>query len=301
MAPKIARLPIRILHLSFFLALSVSTLKAQDSGLLQGTVTDSEGVPVPFALVTTENLESGQVLSLSAGMNGFYRVNLATGNYSIRIESSGYLASQIPFAKIDAPWVVTENCKLLQQNSAQTAGAEDKPQNPDSDAKSQGPSLEDLGISATQSKGDAKMQALLDRRTHMLKIHQRLGLITIGPLAATLIASGFAGGRSKSSSTRDVHAALGATTWGLYSATAYFAIRAPKIPGVKAHGPIRLHKTLAWIHGPGMELTPILGEIAYQQKARGERVHGIASLHGPVAIITAGAFGLAVASVTLKF
>ena len=135
----------------------------------------------------------------------------------------------------------------------------------------------------------------------MLKIHQRLGLITIAPFAATLIASGFAGGRQTSSSTRDLHAALGATTWGLYSATAYFAIRAPKLPGVKAHGPIRVHKTLAWIHGPGMELTPILGEMAFEQKSRGEKVHGIASLHGPVAIVTGAAFGLAVASVSLKF
>jgi hypothetical protein len=94
---------------------------------------------------------------------------------------------------------------------------------------------------------------------------------------------------------------LGATTVGLYFTTAYFAIRAPKISGTKTRGPIRVHKTLAWIHGPGMILTPILGEIAFAQKSRGERVHGIASLHGPVAIVTAGAFGMAVASVSFKF
>jgi hypothetical protein len=29
--------------------------------------------------------------------------------------------------------------------------------------------------------------------------------------------------------------------------TADFAIRAPKIPGTKTRGPIRLHKTLAWV------------------------------------------------------
>jgi hypothetical protein len=135
----------------------------------------------------------------------------------------------------------------------------------------------------------------------MLKIHQRLGLITIAPLGATLITSAFAGGRETSRASRDAHAALGVTTVGLYIGTAYFAIRAPKIPGTRTRGPIRLHKTLAWIHGPGMILTPILGEIAFAQKSRGERVHGIAALHGPVAIVTAGAFGMAVASVSFKF
>ena len=135
----------------------------------------------------------------------------------------------------------------------------------------------------------------------MLKVHQRLGLITIAPLAATLISSGFAGGRQTSSTNRDLHAALGTTTVALYIATAYFAIRAPKIPDTTTRGSIRLHKTLAWIHGPGMVLTPILGEMAFAQKSRGERVHGIASLHGPVAIATAAAFGLAVASVSFKF
>jgi hypothetical protein len=32
-----------------------------------------------------------------------------------------------------------------------------------------------------------------------------------------------------------------------------------------------------------------------------QKVHGIASAHGPVAIVTAAAFGLAVMSVSLKF
>jgi len=50
-----------------------------------------------------------------------------------------------------------------------------------------------------------------------------------------------------------------------------------------------------------MVLTPILGIIAFDQKNKGEKVHGIASAHGPVAIVTAGAFGAALLSVSLKF
>ena len=49
-----------------------------------------------------------------------------------------------------------------------------------------------------------------------------------------------------------------------------------------------------------MILTPILGEMAFSQRSKGERVHGIARLHGQVAIITAAAYGLAILSVSLK-
>ena len=71
--------------------------------------------------------------------------------------------------------------------------------------------------------------------------------------------------------------------------------------GARIRSPIRFHKAMAWIHGPGMILTPILGARAYNQKSNGEKVHGIASAHGPVAIVTAGAFGAALMSVSLKF
>jgi hypothetical protein len=37
-----------------------------------------------------------------------------------------------------------------------------------------------------------------------------------------------------------------------------------------------------------MILTPILGALAYEQNNKGEKVHGIAAAHGPVAIVTAG-------------
>jgi hypothetical protein len=163
------------------------------------------------------------------------------------------------------------------------------------------PSLEDLGFSKTETQSNAAQQALLDKRTHMLKMHQRFGLITTIPLLATLITSVNAGGKSTSTTDRNVHLVLGAVTGDLYGITAYYAIRAPRIAGTETHGPIRLHKALAWVHGPGMILTPILGALAYSQKSNGEKVHGIASAHGPVAIVTAGAFGAALLSVSLKF
>jgi hypothetical protein len=163
------------------------------------------------------------------------------------------------------------------------------------------PSLGDLGFGSEQTQGSSQEQALLDKRSHMLKIHQWLGLITTVPLVVTIFSGGLAGGRSTSSGGRDLHAGLGVLTAALYMTTAYYAIYAPKLPGTTVRGPIRLHKALAWIHGTGMILTPILGAIAFDQRNRGEKIHGIASAHGAVGAVTAAAYGLAILSVSLKF
>lgn len=164
------------------------------------------------------------------------------------------------------------------------------------------PSLGDLGFPPSQTQANPQEQARLDRRTHMLKIHQRLGLITTVPLLATVLSGSFAGGKNTtSSSSRDLHAALGGLTAGLYFTTAYYSIFAPRIPGTQTRGQIRLHKALAWIHGPGMILTPVLGVMAFDQLSKGERVHGIAKAHGAVGYVTAAAYGLAIVSVSIKF
>src|SRR5579871_192037 len=165
----------------------------------------------------------------------------------------------------------------------------------------QAPTVGDLGFPPEQTQGNAKDQALLDRRSHMLKMHQRLGLITTIPLAVTVLTGSLAGGKQISSTGRDVHAALGGVTTALYFTTAYYSIFAPRIAGTTARGPIRWHKALAWIHGPGMILTPVLGVMAYDQKNKGEKVHGLASAHGAVGYVTAVAYGLAILSVSVRF
>jgi len=100
----------------------------------------------------------------------------------------------------------------------------------------------------------------------MLKIHQRMGLITTIPLVATVILGPGAGGKSEGTAARDLHVALGGLTGDLYGITAYYAIRAPRVPGTKKRGPIKFHEAMAWIHGPGMILTPILGIMAFESK-----------------------------------
>jgi hypothetical protein len=168
------------------------------------------------------------------------------------------------------------------------------------------PSLSDLGFSTQQTQGDPKLQAMLKRRTEMLRTHQRLGLITTIPMVATLFTGGSAkvereGGqttRKLNDTNLDLHLALGAATGALYGTTAYYAMRAPHVPGTHKHGAIRLHEALAFVHGPGMIATGVLGFMAYKQENSGEKVHGIASAHGPVAIATTIAYGTSMIAVS---
>jgi hypothetical protein len=164
------------------------------------------------------------------------------------------------------------------------------------------PSLGDLGLSPSQTRPDPDLQARLDRHTRMLRIHQRLGLITLAPLAGACISSAFAPPdlkKGKDNATgRDIHLGLGAASVTMYAFTASYAIRAPRVSDQPARGGIKLHKYLIWVHGPGMILTPILGAMAYDQANNGEKVHGIASAHAAVAWTTVAAYGAAIVAVS---
>lgn len=200
-----------------------------------------------------------------------------------------------PLSEVPAIWVHTLD---FSPDSAQANS-----QTPTKPPSSNTPSLEGLGFPSSVIRGSSKEQELLDKRSHMLQIHQKLGLIAAIPMVAAIITGPGAKGHHGlpgSPTGRDVHAGLGILTTGLYFASAYYAIRAPKLPDTKSYGLIRLHKAMAWIHGPGMILTPILGAIAFSQLSHGERVHGIAKYHAWAAYTTAAAYGVAILSVTLK-
>jgi hypothetical protein len=284
-------------------ALISDRLCAQQTGAtLLGTVTNATGGVVPNAKVSVKNVATGESREAATNSAGIYTVpDLVAGDYEVSVSADGSAAKTSKVSLIQGK-METLDFTLGAQAQSPAAAQEPAKNLPSAPSSTQTkPSLQDLGFPPEQTKGSAQEQARLDKRTHMLKIHQRLGLITTAPLVATVISGGFAGGRSTSSTPRDLHAALGAATAGLYFTAASYAIFAPKISGTPTRGPIRLHKALAWIHGPGMVLTPILGVMAYEQKSRGERVHGVASAHSAVAIVTAGAYGAALVSVSLKF
>ena len=275
----VAALPISLL-------LSRPLCAQAGSATLSGLVTSPSHNFVTQAEVSVKNLATGQTAETQTNLVGFYTIpHLGPGDCKVSVSADG-LSTNV------SEVTLTEGARQSLDLALVAAS------NP-----SQEPSLGDLGISPSQAKGNPQEQAMLDKRSHMLQIHQKLGLITLGPMAATVFSSLAAKGKRGTpgnATGREVHAALGGVTAGMYFTTAYFAIRAPKVPGTATHGHIRLHKDLAWIHGPGMVLTPILGAIAYDQLSRGERVHGIAKAHSEVALATFGSYVAALLSVSLK-
>ena len=190
-------------------------LFAQAGGAtLSGTVHGTAGAPVGGAEVTIKNLATGQTSKAESNAAGTYNLtNVAPGDYELSVSAAGFGTEQMKVT-VKANANQTENVTL-------TSGL----------------SLQDLGFGAAQTKGSAAAQAQLNKRSHMLHVHQELGLITTVPLVATVLTGTLAGGRSTSSGTRDLHVILGSTTAGLYGATAYYAIFAPKIPGTKPKAP----------------------------------------------------------------
>lgn len=278
MIPQRMKFVSSVIAVALFLFIPHASRAQAAAGTISGTVTGPAGKAVPNARISIKNVATGQSAEVQSDAAGAYKApNLAPGKYELSISAEGFSS--------------TTKSVTLAADAVQTVDV----------ALSSGLSMQSLGFPESQTQGNAQEQARLDKRSRMLKTHQKLGLITAAPMLASVISGSFAGGRTTSSTNRDLHVGLGSLTAGLYFTSAYFAIAAPKIKGTKTRGPIRLHKALAWIHGPGMVLTPILGAMAYSQKSKGEKVHGLASAHGPVAITTAAAYGLALLSVSIKF
>ena len=195
--------------------------------------------------------------------------------------------------------IITALLSLPDAPQPQQQKEEKKPATPPS--SSLPPSMDDLGISAAQIHGDDRTQALLDKRTHMLKVHTRLGLITAVPILVACISGAGATpdrGTYGSMTSRDVHVGIAGLAVGMYGLTAYYAAAAPRIGHEPARGGIKIHKYLVYVHAPGMILTPILGAMAFNQINSGQQVHGIASAHQAVAVTTAIAYGASILAVS---
>jgi len=285
--------------LSLMIVLLFSLSLAAQTATLSGTATDAKGKPIANAAVTLKPA-TGAPIEVHADADGNYRIpDLAPGEYTLSASGEGLSSKAIKVTVTTAPRQTVDVLLVPEQElpSAPQAAPSSAPASP---------SLQDLGFSSEQTQGNAQLQATLAKRTHMLKTHQKLGLITVIPMAATLItgpqakAKGRNGGTIKEPTTAnlDFHAALGGATTALYFSAAYFAIRAPRVPDTKKHGGIRWHEALAFVHGPGMILTPILGAMAYNQENNGEKAHGIAAQHGTVAYVTAIAYGTSIVAVS---
>ncbi len=297
MRPRLIQHAVRMLMPSLLLPIAL----AAQTATLSGTATDAKGNPIPNATVSLKPAQ-GAPLEVRTDAKGSYSIaNLAPGDYTISASSDGLNAKPIALTITTAPQQ-TEYLLL-----APTAGQQ--PPNapsPASSAPSTQPSLEDLGFSNQQTQGNAQLQATLEKRTRMLKIHQKLGLITAIPMAAAVITGPMAKAKGKNGSTiriptdanLDFHAALGGLTTAMYFTTAYYSMFAPRVANNPKHGGIRWHEALAFVHAPGMVLTPVLGVMAYKQENSGKKPTGIAAQHGTVAWITTAAYGASIVAVS---
>ncbi|MGA8223046.1 MAG: carboxypeptidase-like regulatory domain-containing protein [Candidatus Acidiferrales bacterium] len=278
MTPRAANFPVAAALLALTLSLSVPARAQTTGATLSGAITDQSGAVVPNAKITAKNVATAESVKTQTDTAGHYLIpNLKPGDYELSVSAEGFSTNT---AKVSLAAGANQITNLTLGGVL---------------------SLGDLGFSPTQTQGSAQDQARLDKRSHMLKIHQRVGLIDTVPLVATVFLGAGAGGKKTSTTDRWAHLALGSVTGDLYFISAYYAIRAPKIEGTETRGGIRLHKILAWIHGPGMIATPILGAMAFDQKSNGRHVHGIAQAHGPVAIVTAAAYGASILAVSFKW
>src|ERR1039458_1108906 len=180
-----------ILAASFLL---VVPTRAQVAGTaLSGAIIDTSGKAVANAKMSVKNVASGQTVEAQTDSAGTYNVpNLGPGEYEVSVSAEGFSTNVSKVTVASGP-AQTMNLTL--------AGVL---------------SLQDLGFTAGQTQGSAQDQARLDKRTHMLKIHQRLGLIATIPIVASVITGTQAGGRSTSSTDRWLHLALGSAAGDLY-------------------------------------------------------------------------------------
>ncbi len=187
-----------ILAVCFIVQVATSLMAQTATGVLSGTVSDESGKAVANASVTATSIDTGQKQTANTGLNGTYQLDLPAGNYRLTFEAAGFKTLEIS-ATVSGTVPEVLDGKL--ERGAPVEGnpappqQESLPNAPSTNATA--PSLSDLGLSPEQTQGNAREQALLDKRTHMLKIHQRMGLITTIPLIATVILGPGAGGKSE--------------------------------------------------------------------------------------------------------
>ena len=164
---KTAKLFLQVVALSLLLS---GLARAQTgAGILSGKVTSPSGTAAANARVSVKNLATGQTAEAQTDAAGVYTVaSLPPGDYEVSVSAQALAAKA-------ARVTVAAGAKVTVDLTLGAAAGVPAP-----------PSLGDLGFTPEAAQGSTEAQARLDRRSHMLKTHQRLGLITLAPLIATL-------------------------------------------------------------------------------------------------------------------
>ena len=193
-------------------------------------VADPADKAIASAGVSIKDSTNGETRQGQTNSSGVYTaLNLTPGDYDVTVSADGFTATSVKVTL--APGEVRRIDVPLERGG------------------SKAPSLGDLGISPDQAKGSAQEQERLNKRSRMLLVHQRLGLITTAPLLATLITSGGAADKKNdSASGRQLHATRAPSRRGCISRQPLCHLRAQGGGNhrARAYPPAR---ALAWIHG----------------------------------------------------
>lgn len=155
--------------------------------------------------------------------------------------------------------------------------------------------LSDLGFSAEMTQASQEMHQKLEDRRFYLRQHQIWGLVSTGAMALAVLSGGEGG-------LPPEHPYFAGLAFTSYMASAVTAWLAPGLDeGHKITGGTLWHRRLAWIHVPGMILSPILGYMAAKKFEKGEKLDGPEQYHKDVAGVTAVALALAMISVSFEF